>query len=502
MLLALVLAAALQAPPAPAPDDPGLTRGLGLVTKGDAAAAVADLDEAVRRLSGTTRFDELARAHLYLGAAYVLLGQDKAARASFKEALRWSEYQRFPKGRVPPQVVAAFGQVLKETGRGAGPPPEMEMAPGTWYELPQADCCPEVFLPPGTRQLVVDASGGGDFRSLAAAIRSQPAVRILVRPGTYREALVLDRPVALVGDGPREAIVIEGVDQAVLTNATQFALAEGLTLRARGAGHHAVDVPRGTLFLSRCDLRSDSLAAVAAHDGGQARLKDCLVHDTAEGGLFASAGGTVADEGSLLRGCGWGANVRGGVLELEGTRVERSGKVGVLLEPGSRGTLENVDVSGSGQVNLQAAGSELTVRGGRLRDARFGALVIGQARATLEDLEITGHAAMGLGQDGGSSVTVRRGRVARNEQVGITVDGGELRLEEGRVEDDRVAGLVVRQGGTARVLRSQLLKNRGYGVLVFGGGQATVEGSTLSGNRAGSYKSEGGGQLTRVGNKD
>ncbi len=506
MLATLVLAAALQAPQAaPAPQDPGLTRGMELVVKGDATTAVAELDDAVRRLSATTRFDELAGAHLYLGAAYVLLGQDHAARASFKEALRWSEYVRFPKGRVPPRVVAAFGQVLKETGRDAGPPPEMEMVPGAWYELPPTACCLEVFLPPGTRQIVVDAAGAGDFRSLAAAIRSQPSVRILVKPGTYREALVLDRPVALIGDGPREAVVIESAGQPAIVNGTFMALVEGLTIRARSAGgarHYGVEARQGTLLLRKCDLSSESLAAASAHDGGVVRLEDSLVHDTPEAGVFAYAGGKVAMEGGVLRACGWGANARGGTLELRGTRVERSAKVGVLFEPGSRGTLENVDVSGSGQVNLQVAGSELAVRGGRLRDAKRGALVVGQARATFEDLEIAGHASTGLGLDGGGSLTMRRGRVAKNEEVGILVDRGELRLEEGQVEDNRMGGLVVRLGGVATVQRSTFRKNRGYGVLVFGGGQATVEGSTLSGNRAGSFKTEGGGVLTRAGNKD
>ena len=89
MLATLVLAVVVQSPPvASTPADPGLERGVVLVEKGDAAAAVAELDGAVRRLSAERRFNELARAHLYLGAAYVLLGQDQAARASFKAAPR------------------------------------------------------------------------------------------------------------------------------------------------------------------------------------------------------------------------------------------------------------------------------------------------------------------------------------------------------------------------------------------------------------------------------
>ena len=90
---------------------------------------------------------------------------------------------------------------------------------------------------------------------------------------------------------------------------------------------------------------------MAAHDAGPARLKDCLVHDTPRR-ASSFAGGRATVQGGVVRGCRLGVNARGGALELRQTRVERSTGVGVLLEPGSRATLEAVDVSGSGEVNL------------------------------------------------------------------------------------------------------------------------------------------------------
>ena len=505
MLATLVLAVVVQSPPvASTPTDPGLERGVVLVEKGDAAAAVAELDGAVRRLSAERRFNELARAHLYLGAAYVLLGQDQAARASFKEALHWSEFDRFAHGRVPPKVIEFFAQVLKDTGRAGGPPPEIPLGVTT-LELPWTGCCLEVFLPPGTRQVVVDATGAGDFRSLAAAIRSEPSARILVRPGVYRESLRLDRPVALIGEGPREAIVIESEGAPALAMSTSFALVEGVTIRARPAGSaapFAVEVAQGQLVLRGCDVSSQALSAVAAHDGGTAVLENCLVHDTRDAGVFAFAGGRATVQGGVFRGCRIGADVRGGTLEMSQTRVERSTGVGILLEAGSRATLDAVDVSGSGDVNLAVSGAEATVRGGRIHDGRRGVTVGERAHLSLEGVDIVGHSSTGLGLGMGGRVSMKGGSVVKSEETGILLDQAELLLEDGLVEDNRMSGLVVRRGGTATARRTTFHKNRGYGVLVLVGGSVTVEDSTLSGNRAGSFHAERGGLLTRIGNKD
>jgi hypothetical protein len=503
MLATLVLAVVVQSPSvASTPRDPGLERGVVLVEKGDAAAAVAELDGAVRRLSAERRFNELARAHLYLGAAYVVLGQDRAARASFKEALRWSEV-RFAKGRMPPMVIDVFAEVLKDTGRAGGAPPEPEA--GVWYEAPSTGCCLEVFLPPGTRQVVVDAKGAGDFRSLAAAIRSEPSVRILVRPGIYRESLRLDRPVALIGEGPREAIVIESEGAPALAMSTPFALVEGVTIRARPAGSaspFAVEVAQGQLVLRGCDLSSEALSVVTAHDAGTAVLENCLVHDTRDAGVFAFAGGRATVQGGVVRGCRLGADVRGGTLEMSQTRVERSTGIGILLEAGSRATLDAVDVSASGDVNLAVSGAEATVRGGRIHDGRRGVTVGERAHLSLEGVDIVGHSSTGLGLGMGGRVSMKGGSVVKSEETGILLDQAELLLEDGLVEDNRMSGLVVRRGGTATARRTAFHKNRGYGVLVLGGGSVTVEASTLSGNRAGSFHAEGGGLLTRIGNKD
>ena len=59
------------------------------------------------------------------------------------------------------------------------------------------------------RHLVVSADGSAMFRTIGAALAvAMDGNEILVRPGEYRESLVIDKSVTIRGDGSRERIVV------------------------------------------------------------------------------------------------------------------------------------------------------------------------------------------------------------------------------------------------------------------------------------------------------
>src|SRR5262249_43511391 len=60
---------------------------------------------------------------------------------------------------------------------------------------------------------IVSAAGDGTHRTIGAAIKAaRPGAEVRVRPGVYREGVVLDRDVTLVGDGPPDQVVIESAE--------------------------------------------------------------------------------------------------------------------------------------------------------------------------------------------------------------------------------------------------------------------------------------------------
>lgn len=122
--LAAILAAAVCATEIAAQSsDPqrAIAVGIRAYEEGDLDGAVDSLSRAVRVLaSDPGRSRDLARAHLYLGAAYLLLRQDEAGRASFREAVRADPGLKPDSARFPPKVVRTFGEVTGESGGATG----------------------------------------------------------------------------------------------------------------------------------------------------------------------------------------------------------------------------------------------------------------------------------------------------------------------------------------------------------------------------------------------
>lgn len=112
-LVALLLAATLVAGEVPqdlaTAQDPAVRSGIALVREGDFEAALASLDEAVRRLSVAPQPDpDLPVAYLYLGIAYLELDQELLARAKFREALGVAAGLRLDAGQFSAQVIRVF----------------------------------------------------------------------------------------------------------------------------------------------------------------------------------------------------------------------------------------------------------------------------------------------------------------------------------------------------------------------------------------------------------
>lgn len=97
--------------------DPFLALGIRQYGDGDFEAALFTLDSAARKLSSQPgQSKEAARAYLYLGAAYVGLDHEDAARGKFREALRLDPEIRPSPDQFPARVMQVFQtQLLQRT---------------------------------------------------------------------------------------------------------------------------------------------------------------------------------------------------------------------------------------------------------------------------------------------------------------------------------------------------------------------------------------------------
>jgi len=118
----------------------------------------------------------------------------------------------------------------------------------------------QVNATPAQPRMVIDQSGSGDFVTIGEAIRTSvvPGTLITVKPGIYREALVIDRDVEIVGEGDRARIVVEATDAHAVTVTAHRAVVRNLTVWAVGAevNSGAVWVAQGRTVIEGCDQTS------------------------------------------------------------------------------------------------------------------------------------------------------------------------------------------------------------------------------------------------------
>jgi hypothetical protein len=252
------------------------------------------------------------------------------------------------------------------------------------------------------RRLVVSAGGEGTHLSIAQALQEAlPGAEIRIRPGVYREGVVLGKTVSLLGDGPVDQIIIESGETECVRMATETAVVRGLTLRC-AAGQHgkkvfAVHIPVGGLLLEDCDITSDSLACVGIHGKGSTpTLRGCKIHDGKQGGVFVYEEG----KGNFER-CDIFANKfsgieikQGGDPTVRACHIHDGEETGVLVWDRGKGTIERCDIFANKLAGITIRQrSDLTVRDCKITgNGNQAVCATEEARGRIERCDLRGNA--------------------------------------------------------------------------------------------------------------
>ena len=276
------------------------------------------------------------------------------------------------------RLIKVSGQAAKDRPAASTAPIIVDGLPPPPQPPPSPLTSPLKSTPPTSTSLrtnvTVDKMGGGEYRTLQEAIQNAtPGTRINVKPGLYKEALIINKSLEIVGDGPRSEIRIECNEGNCLRIETDYAKFRGLTLRAVGRGskeRFAVAITHGDIEMEECDISSDSLACVGIF-GGSARpvLRYCKIHDG------KSAGVIFYDRAQgQLESCEIIGNAQAGVEIFDGAdpvlrkcTISKGKQVGVLVRDSGKGTFEGCDIFANA-----LAGVEITQKAApTLRDCKI-----------------------------------------------------------------------------------------------------------------------------------
>ena len=184
----------------------------------------------------------------------------------------------------PPDIVTEVLAAASRTPPSASTAAAESGAGATTEAPPETARGPAEKMEPRTR--IVDPLYRGDHLTLTEALSAaEPGDRILIRPGLYKEGVVIDKPVEIIGDGELTEVIIEANGKNTILFQANMARVANLTLRQTGGGKwYCVDIAQGRLDLEGCDITSQCLACVAIHDGADPRLRRNTIHDESKAG--------------------------------------------------------------------------------------------------------------------------------------------------------------------------------------------------------------------------
>ncbi|MEU1507353.1 right-handed parallel beta-helix repeat-containing protein [Kitasatospora sp. NPDC005748] len=351
----------------------------------------------------------------------------------------------------------------------------------------------------------------GEYDTLTEALAAaEPGDTVTVRPGTYRENLVLDKPVTIVPAQGPGTVRIDPPSGVPLT-VTAAATVRDLVIEGSDSSLPAVLItgPEATPALGGCRVETRSATGVEVTGGARPTLRGCVVANPAGLGLRLRGEGTAAafEDCEVAAAGQAGLAVLGGATAaLERCRVHHATGAGVLLtDPGSAAELtgcEIYEIRGSGvQAEAHAGGrlvdcdihrvtgngitldseAELVLTGCRVHDLpENGADLRGRARLTLTGTTVRdfGRGALSV-WDQGTEATAESCEIhsSTGEYPALWVsDGARLTLTDCSLHDLPDALFVLDRDSAATAEGCSFSRIRSSAVSVSGGAGVTLSG--------------------------
>ncbi|MBI3658904.1 right-handed parallel beta-helix repeat-containing protein [Candidatus Acetothermia bacterium] len=409
---------------------------------------------------------------------------------------------------------------------------------------------------------VVDAMHQGDFSTISEAIASaNPGDRIFVRPGNYKERLVLDKPVQIIGLGNPGDVLVEIQNYDVILFKTSNGTVRNIKLRqAGGEGNwKAVRILQGRLMLEDCDISSQSGSCVAIYGRANPQICRNQIHDGKAAGVFVSQNsqGTIQDndiyanagpglvitrdshpkvmrnrihdEGescndiyideeedevlvsqqshSGIRDHNIDVNVQVGSVMTGGdkpfsSRIYKGKQAGVLVLNNGRGILEENDIFTNNYAGVEIReGADPTLRRNRIHSGKgSGIFTHTNGLGTIEENEIFANAEAGVEISHGGNPTLQRNRIYRGK-VGIYIHTNGLgQIEDNDIYENVYAGVDLTNGSNPTFRHNRIKRNKSVAVRAYDRGDGTFESNDLRDNVRGAWDIAPGCNIKRENN--
>jgi parallel beta-helix repeat protein len=339
--------------------------------------------------------------------------------------------------------------------------------------------------------LLVDSQGNGDHSTIAAAIAQAPDYStIFLAPGTYRENLIIDRPLTILGDENNRAEIAGRIVcdsdhillQHLFINSTHFSdtstyfqnitasitqLKGDLQVKncAIQAGrHNAFNLisPRTKLIASHCTIQNSEIGFYS-NDRNEIHLDNCDIKHTERGILVD----------------------RGSEITLNQCQIHNSRSDGIQLEECDRLTLTHCKIFNNQGVGILLQNVlEFQISHTELFDhAKNGVCISQQSRGVLEQCKFYGNSWPSLSLIGTADVEVNNSHFYESFTEAIKLlEASRLKVTKTTIENHNEKAILVSSGCNLILQHCSILRNIDTGLCVAQFGHAIVENTRFRGN--------------------
>lgn len=343
---------------------------------------------------------------------------------------------------------------------------------------------PKGSASPSPKTLIVGKGGRANCLSLRVAMRqAEQGSRILLLPGTYRESVVLDKDVEIVGEGEPGQVKLEVTGSPSFQVKTGRAAIRGLSFSAcqeKAGCVVPVVIQTGSLVVEDCHWAECAPFGVEVKRGASATLIRSRMEGGEGVGVLVRAGGSLQMEACVIAGCQKGSLELEGEARAELKQCQLSGSrfVGLVALENARGFLDGCELKGHGAAAIAvASGASLQMKGCLVQDnAGYGLVFMDGGLGTLDECEIQGNGRAGILLQSQGSLQAKGCRIHDGKTLGIVcANRGRGVLESCEIYGNAKSGGKVEPGGSLLLLRCVLRDGRDTGMLLFEDAELTLE---------------------------
>lgn len=335
----------------------------------------------------------------------------------------------------------------------------------------------------GTKELplVVAVDGSGSHRTIAEAISaSAPNAFVQVKPGMYVESLKISNAITLIGSGePDECVIFndQGPPLEIAGGLGQVRVS-GFSIRGDGRPNkkefNAIDLVSGALTIEDCNVRSGTWNAIKLRPGTSLTATRCTF---SESSYFAISGKSHRE--LKISDCEFRES---GIQMVEGTGEIRgcqfNGSEGIYVEANSENPASITDCTFS---NCFKYGVLSTALGNALvNECNFDACKIGvqtnQGDAILTRCDFRKCSAA-INVTGGKMVVKDQTRISDGE-FGVTMQGGNLEMIDSSLNNLTSSGIIAIDCDLISLKDTKIADCKVRGMTI-DGGNLRVEGGSI-----------------------